>query len=430
MNNILIKIDIFFLLLYNISIIFILSDINFIELEKKNRRIFTCSIFFILSLNIYILFMYGVSFYFSYSPICVYLLLFMSFWRVSKHRGFKLLFIILSSIIWTAPLLLLSNTIVVFFKYTLLMKLLIHLIAFIPFLFIINHYFKPHHKYMLENKNSGWAFFCIIPSLCILDNYISNLISIKNTVELSKQINIWRFSFNILIFSSYMLIINNFKQIKKGLEIENEVELINTQLYGATQYINSLKNSQVQATIYYHDLRHHLQLINSYALSQDYDSINEYISTIQKNIDVSTATSFCKNDTINLILSAFNAKAKNENIRLIVKGNLSNDMGIPETDFCVLISNAIENAIKATKQISNRLKEVKVLFYTKNNQIFLEVRNPYEGEIIFENGIPKTTNQEVGHGIGTKSISLIVEKHGGIYNFETAMGEVILHVII
>ena len=283
---------------------------------------------------------------------------------------------------------------------------------------------------MLENKNSGWAFFCIIPSLCILDNYISNLISIKNTVELSKQINIWRFSFNILIFSSYMLIINNFKQIKKGLEIENEVELINTQLYGATQYINSLKNSQVQATIYYHDLRHHLQLINSYALSQDYDSINEYISTIQKNIDVSTATSFCKNDTINLILSAFNAKAKNENIRLIVKGNLSNDMGIPETDFCVLISNAIENAIKATKQVNNRLKEVKVSFYTKNNQIFLEVRNPYEGEIIFENGIPKTTNQEIGHGIGTKSISLIVEKHGGIYNFETAMGEFILHVII
>lgn len=430
MNNILVKIDIFFLLIYNIAIMLILSDVNLSKLEKKNRIIFACSMFFILSLNIYILIIYGVSLYFLYSPILVYFLLFISFSRVSEHRGFKLVFIILSSIIWTAPLLLISNTIVIFFKYTLLMKLLIHLISFIPFLFIINNYFKPHHKYMLENKNSGWEFFCIIPFLCVFDNYVSSLISIKNAVELYKQINIWRFSFNILIFASYILIINNFKQIKKGLEIENEVELINTQLYGATQYINSLKNSQVQATIYYHDLRHHLQLINSYALSHDYNSINEYISTIQKNIDVSTTISFCKNDTINLILSAFNAKAKNENIRLIVKGNLSNDIGIPETDFCVLISNAIENAIKATKQVSNRLKEVKVSFYTKNNQIFLEVRNPYEGEIIFENGIPKTTNQEVGHGIGTKSISLIVEKHGGIYNFETAMGEFILHVII
>ena len=216
--------------------------------------------------------------------------------------------------------------------------------------------------------------------------------------------------------------------MKKKMEAKGTLELLQTQLDGTLQYINSLKNSQQQADIYFHDLRHHFRLIFGYASAKDCKAITDYISRMEKSIEAVSPLLFCKNDALNLILSAFQSKAEKEGISLDININMTDKPPIPDIELCAIFSNGLENAIKATRDITGRPKEIFLSCHTRNDQLFLEIKNPYEGIIEFENGCPKASDHR--EGIGTKSIALIVEKHGGLYRFETKNGMFILNVIL
>ena len=84
---------------------------------------------------------------------------------------------------------------------------------------------------------------------------------------------------------------------------------------------------------------------------------------------------------------------------------------------CVLLSNALENAIHACREVQKEGKEarIEVQIYEKQQQVFLQIKNSCAGAPIFENGVP--VSKKKGHGIGTRSICAIVERYGGVYTF-------------
>jgi hypothetical protein len=58
--------------------------------------------------------------------------------------------------------------------------------------------------------------------------------------------------------------------------------------------------------------------------------------------------------------------------------------------------------------------------YTKNNKLCIDLRNTYQSELTFQEGLP--VSKEPGHGYGTKSMAHIVEKHGGVFQFSVKDG--------
>jgi len=281
---------------------------------------------------------------------------------------------------------------------------------------------------MLDNCDTGWVLFSAIPLLAVIATYVNGQYSYVYDVESWNETMIWRYSISAMTLLSYVLVLNYFKQTREKMEAKATLELLQTQLDGTVRYISSLKSSQQQAEIYFHDLRHHFRLISGYALSKDCKSINDYISRMEKNIEAAAPMTFCKNDTLNLILSAFQSKAEAESISLRINMKMADWSAIPDIDLCAIFSNALENAIKATRNITDCPREVSLSCHTKNDQLFLEIKNPYKGSIEFENGFPKASDHR--EGIGTKSIALIVEKHGGLYRFEAENGMFILNVIL
>ena len=100
-----------------------------------------------------------------------------------------------------------------------------------------------------------------------------------------------------------------------------------------------------------------------------------------------------------------------------VKGTLPAFIIVSDSDLCVLLSNALENALHAC-QLLDSTKEafvIDVQFHIRDGHLFLQVENPCKDDILFENGIP--VSNEPGHGIGVQSICAIVERYGGMYTF-------------
>jgi sensor histidine kinase regulating citrate/malate metabolism len=58
----------------------------------------------------------------------------------------------------------------------------------------------------------------------------------------------------------------------------------------------------------------------------------------------------------------------------------------------------------------------------------IDVRNTYQTEPVFYQGLPVTKEQ--GHGFGTKSMIHIVEKYGGVYQFSVKDGWFIFQAAI
>jgi sensor histidine kinase regulating citrate/malate metabolism len=173
---------------------------------------------------------------------------------------------------------------------------------------------------------------------------------------------------------------------------------------------------QENAASYRHDMRHHFALLQSMASKELIDDLKEYLHTAQSDMDEITPLRFCENETVNLILSSYAGKAKQGKIRLNIDAKLPDKLILSDTELCSLLSNALENAIQALEKIPDSNKRIlRLRLFAKNNKLCIDIRNSYHKEPIILKGLP--LSKEEGHGLGTKSMTHIVEKHKGVYRF-------------
>jgi len=95
-----------------------------------------------------------------------------------------------------------------------------------------------------------------------------------------------------------------------------------------------------------------------------------YLQTVQSDLDAITPVRFCENETVNLILSSFAAKAKQSEVRLTIDAKLPDSYPFSDTELCSLLSNTLENAIHASKQITDISKRIIHLrMFSRNNKL-------------------------------------------------------------
>ena len=148
-----------------------------------------------------------------------------------------------------------------------------------------------------------------------------------------------------------------------------------------------------------------------------------YIRSVCSEIEAGKVTAYCENEAANLIFSAFAARAEAQGVKFSLQAVLPHILPISESDLCVLLSNALENALHACKGADD---SIEVQTYEKNEKFFLQVINDCREAVRFEDGIPVTDRP--GHGIGVGSICAIVERYGGLYSFSVREGEFVLRV--
>ena len=219
----------------------------------------------------------------------------------------------------------------------------------------------------------------------------------------------------------FVFVILYYAETQKQASLQREKDMLDAQFRLAQTEFASLRQLQQNAASYRHDMRHHFTLLQGLASKEHIEGIKEYLRTAQSDMDSITPTRFCENETVNLILSAFATKAKQGSILLTVDAKLPNELPFSDTELCSLLSNAMENAIHACEQIPDSNKRIiRLRMYSKNNKLCIDIRNIYQTEPVFHQGLP--VSKEQGHGFGTKSMVHIVEKHGGVFQFSVKDG--------
>ena len=216
----------------------------------------------------------------------------------------------------------------------------------------------------------------------------------------------------------FIFVVLYYAETQKQVKLQRERDMLDNQFRLAQTEFASLRQLQENAAAYRHDMRHHFSLLQTLAAKENIniEEIRDYLRTAQSDVVSITPTRFCENETVNLILSAYATKAKERGIMLTVDAKLPERLPFSDTELCSLLSNAMENAIHACEQIGNPDERIISLsIFPKNNKVCIDLRNSYQLEPLFEEGLP--VSREEGHGFGTKSMAHIVEKHGGVFQF-------------
>lgn len=226
-----------------------------------------------------------------------------------------------------------------------------------------------------------------------------------------------------------VFILSYYAETQKQANIQRERDMLATQFKQAQTEFASLKRLQQTAAAYRHDMRHHFSLLQGLASKGLIEEIKEYLKIAQSDIDAITTMRFCENETVNLILSSFVSKAKQSEILLSIDVNLSDSLPFSDTELCSLLSNTLENAIHACKEIEESSKRfIKLRMYSKNKKLCFDIQNTYQTEPIFHKGLPMSKERD--HGFGTKSMIHIVEKYEGIFRFMVKDGWFIFQATI
>jgi hypothetical protein len=268
---------------------------------------------------------------------------------------------------------------------------------------------------MLRNAEKGWLSFCMIPIIYNVLTYTYSKYSFGSTSIAPKTIIYALLNF-LLTLSAYYLIFRNFRQTREQLNLQNEQDLLRTQVSAAQVHLKSLKESQEQTIIYRHDMRHHLNLISAFLTDNNIVATQKYIAEVQTTISGTVVDEYCNNYAVNLILYSYLTKAKNDQITVETQINLPENNRISDMDLCVIFSNAIENAINACLHIADTKERIlNIICMNKNDKLFIQITNSYQGTLDFVDDMP--VSKEENHGLGTKSIAAVVQKYNGVCSF-------------
>jgi sensor histidine kinase regulating citrate/malate metabolism len=280
---------------------------------------------------------------------------------------------------------------------------------------------------MLRNTNKGWTAFCIIPLSYNVFTYFLG----KYDVELMRDPTLLFLdaAIAILIIAAYVLILRFFKQTRQQLISQNEQEVLRTQLLAAQAHLNALKDSETKTLIYRHDLHHHLYLINGYLADNNLDEVKKYIKEVKKSMENTETMKYCENKAVNLILSPNIKRAKQEKIAVESQVDLPEDCHVSDMDLCIILSNALENAINACINIPDACeRKITISCRSKTDKLFIEITNSFIGEVKFADDMPIRT--EENHGFGTRSIASTIQKYNGLCSFTTEDGVFKVRIIL
>lgn len=216
----------------------------------------------------------------------------------------------------------------------------------------------------------------------------------------------------------FVFIIIYFAETQKQANTQRERDMLATQFRQAQTDFASLRQMQQSAAAYRHDIRHHFALLQGMASNGRIEEIKEYLRTTQSDMDTITPVRFCENETVNLILSSFSAKAKQSGMLFAVDAKLPDSLPFSDTELCSLFSNGLENAITAAAAVSDsRNRVVSVMATVHRGNLLISIENPYTGQVTMQDNLPVSLRD--GHGYGTRSIAAIAAAHSGQALFST-----------
>lgn len=271
---------------------------------------------------------------------------------------------------------------------------------------------KPYRKVLGIIPNKTIYFMSMYPVIgfLLLINSISE--SREHFANFSSSYNMLLFLFFICF--GYLLVFVGISASTEKISIEYSYKIIKNQVEYQRENYKTLNESIEKLYVVKHDIRHHISVIETMILQQNYKEVMEYIEQFTRIELSKTIPKTCENFAVDSITKYYKSLATAKNIEMEINLNVPEDIGINPLDFCVIFGNCLENAIEACEKLGSESKK-QIMLSSKiiGTHFLFIISNNFNGKIIKMDDRILSSKVEPSHGIGLSSIYEIVNKYKG-----------------
>ncbi len=239
---------------------------------------------------------------------------------------------------------------------------------------------------------------------------------------------------HLLELASLFCILFSYKKLQQNFRLSTELSLLEQEEYSLNQYVEEAKTRYDKTKSFRHDIRNHLAVVKRLLQS---GKLEEAVSYIEDLDDMAENMSFpcsTNNPVVDILMGNKLGIAESMGIRVNCSLLLPYPCGLRDIDICIVLSNALDNAIQACKNMTlsdcgpSASEEaciggcpdgyIHVSGRTQGDFLMMEVKNSFHGKGAFKKGT------------GLSNIKAVAEKYGGAMSIETQEDIFVLQVLL
>ena len=226
-------------------------------------------------------------------------------------------------------------------------------------------------------------------------------------------------SMYFLGLASLFCILFSYKKLQQSFRFSTEISLMEQQEHSLNQYVEEAKARYDETKSFRHDIRNHIAVVKK--LLQN-GKLEEAITYVEDLDDMAEKMSFpcsTNNPVVDILVGNKLGIVKSMGIDVDCSLLLPYPCGIRDIDICIVLSNALDNAIHAVKNLGTGIeKYIRVSGRIQGDFLMMEIQNSFHGKSAFKKGT------------GLSNVKKVAEKYGGAMSIETQEHVFVLHVLL
>ncbi len=226
-------------------------------------------------------------------------------------------------------------------------------------------------------------------------------------------------SMYFLGLASLFCILFSYKKLQQSFRLNTEISLLEQQEHSLNQYVEEAKTRYDETKSFRHDIRNHIAVVKKLLQSGKLEEAITYMEDLDDMAEKMSFPCSTNNPVVDILVGNKLGIAKSMGIDVDCSLLLPYPCDIRDIDICIVLSNALDNAIHAVKNLGAGIeKYIRVSGRIQGDFLMMEIQNSFHGKGAFKKGT------------GLSNVKKVAEKYGGAMSIETQEHVFVLHVLL
>ena len=289
--------------------------------------------------------------------------------------------------------------------------------------YMVYRYFS---DYTTVEMQQMFLVFIPILMIFIMSEYI-NMIEFEFQVQILAEdepfeylLNHWQLlAMHFLGLVSLFCILFSYKKLQQNFRLSTELSLLKQQEHSLNQYVEEAKARYDKTKSFRHDIRNHITVVKKLLQSEKLEEAVTYMEELDDMAEKMSFPCSTNNPVVDILVGNKLGIAKSMGIDVDCSLLLPYPCGIRDIDICIVLSNALDNAIHAVKNPGAGMeKYIRVSGRIQGDFLMMEIQNSFHGKGAFKKGT------------GLSNVKKVAERYGGAMSIETQENVFVLHVLL
>ena len=219
--------------------------------------------------------------------------------------------------------------------------------------------------------------------------------------------------------ASLFCILFSYKKLQQSFRLGTEISLLEQQEHSLNQYVEEAKTHYDETKSFRHDIRNHIAVVKNLLQSGKLEEAVTYMEDLDDMAEKMSFPCSTNNPVVDILVGNKLGIAKSMGVNADCSLLLPYPCGIRDIDLCIVLSNALDNAIHAVKNMGTGIeKYIRVSGRIQGDFLMMEIQNSFHGKGAFKKGT------------GLSNVKKVAEKYGGVMSIETQENVFVLHVLL